>query len=114
MQLQPAVLVHITQSGEAIDDVTQPFRPLESLIPAVGLVAIHVLEQLLGLAAQRLLELARTGPRDRQIPLRGKSAVHQTQIQGGILGEQRALQEPLEQRIAVRGLQDRRQGVVGF
>ena len=70
MQLQPAVLVHITQPGETIDDIAQPLDTLESRIPAVRLVAVHVLEQLLGLAAQCLLELTRAGPRGRQVPLR--------------------------------------------
>src|SRR5271155_5776355 len=69
VQVELPVLVHVAQPGEAIDDVAQPLRARKSVVPAVRLVAVHVLEELLGLAAQGLLELARAGARGGHVPL---------------------------------------------
>src|ERR1700733_2518045 len=102
MQLEPAVRADVAQACETIDDIAQALRPCEPVVPAIRLVPIHLLEELFGVETQRLLELARATARRRDVPLRRQAGMQQAQIERAVLREQRPMQEPLEQRVAIR------------
>ena len=70
LQVQPAIKIAIPYSGEAIGYVAEPVPAVESIIPDVGKISIHMLEKLhVVVTSQHPLQLRGAGSGGRQVPL---------------------------------------------
>jgi hypothetical protein len=105
----PARVAH-PQPGERVDDHAQPGISLEPVVPAIGLVAVHALEEraVIG-CAQPLLDFGCQGARTRNGPLGQQPCVDEGDP--ALHVHERPCAQPREQLVAVGRRQDVVDGV---
>src|SRR5450432_3209064 len=87
-QHQAPIRVDVAQTCEAVRDESQTLVTFESIVPAVGSIAVEALEESLGVALQGGFEFPRALPCQRQVPLRGQSRMQHADIQRVIFVQQ--------------------------
>ena len=93
------------QPRQRVDDHAQPRRALQAVVPFVGLVAVHLVHEHVPVgAAQHGLHLGRQLQGAGRAPLRQHAGVHHQHA--ALVQRQRAVAQPIEQRVAVGRRQD--------
>ncbi len=104
-EVEPAVEIAEAHSGEGVDDVAVALDPDQIVLPAIGLIAIHVVQQpLVLITAQQAFHLTGTVAGGAGVPRRGDAGMHHHDGQVGVLRQQRAVAQPLQQFVPIRGV----------
>ncbi|MNQ32773.1 hypothetical protein D3C85_461880 [compost metagenome] len=105
LEVESAIEVAEAHPGEGVDDVAVALYPLQVLVPAIGLVAIHVVQQpAVLIAAQQRLHFTGTTPCRVGIPGRRESGMDHHDGQIRVLRQQGTVAQPLQQLVPIRGL----------
>jgi len=111
LQIDLPIRAAVAQARECIDHEPPAIDSLQGLAPAIGLVAIHPGKEFRGALTQHLLHFARQSQYLGYGPL-GHDARVNHQIIGTLWGRlrsaygERTTEQPLEQPVAIAGLQD--------
>ena len=104
-EVEPAVEIAEAHPGEGVDDVAVALDPDQIVLPAIRLIAIHVVQQpLVLIAAQQTLHLAGAVAGGAGVPRRGDAGMYHHDGQVGVLCQQRTVAQPLQQLVPVRCL----------
>ena len=97
--------MELAHPGEGVDDVAVAVDPDQIIFPAIGLIAIHVVQQpAVLIAAQQTLHFTGTVARRAGVPGGGDAGMHHHDGQVRVLRQQGAMTQPLQQLIPIRGL----------
>ena len=103
LELESAIEIAEAHPGEGVDDVAVTFDTCQIFTPAIGQIAIHVVQQpAVLIAAQQTLHFAGTVACRSGVPGGGDTGMHHHDGQIRVLRQQGAMAQPRQQLVPIR------------